>query len=84
MSAGTPSTGRLVEAVVAGDQDRARAAVWSATARASGIECDMWIVSISNGPALTRSRGSRTSSGASRILCSSSFERTRPIVSGPP
>ena len=33
----------------------------SATARASGIECDMWIVSISNGPALTRSPASSTS-----------------------
>ena len=57
--------------------------VCRATARASGIECDMWIISISNGPARRRSPSSSTVSGASRSLCSSSFERTRPIVSGP-
>ena len=56
----------------------------SATARASGIECDMWTSSIANGPALDLSPAGSSSSGTSRSLCSSSFERTMPIVSSPP
>ena len=44
----------------------------------------MWTSSSSNGPASIRSPASSTSSGASRSLCSSSFERTSPIVSAPP
>ena len=44
---------RLVELVVAGEQDRAELAVVSATPDASGIECVRWMSSISNGPACT-------------------------------
>ena len=43
--------GRLVELVVAGDQDRASSVV-SATAQESGIEWVMWISSTPNGPEL--------------------------------
>ena len=56
----------------------------SATANASGIEWDIFTSSIRNGPTSTSWPGSIASSGMSLSLCSSSFERTISIVSGPP
>jgi hypothetical protein len=50
----------------------------------SGIECDIFTASTENGPASTVSPAACTSSGTSRSLCSSSFERTIAMVSGPP
>ena len=44
----------------------------------SGIECERWISSSSNGPAFTLSPAGSSCSGASESLCSSSFERTMP------
>ena len=51
----------------------------------SGIEWARWTSSSSNGPAFTFSPAGSSCSGAlSPSLCSSSFERTMPIVSMPP
>ena len=50
-SAGFAVDRRLVELVVAGERGSVPTSVCSATAQASGIECDMWIISIPNGPA---------------------------------
>ena len=50
----------------------------------SGIECERWTISISNGPSLTTSPAGRSFSVASESLCSSSLERTIAIVSIPP
>ena len=75
----------LVELVVAGDAAPCRARWSSATARASGIECDMWTSSMLEGPGLdVLARRAAPRSGTSRSLCSSSLERTMPIVSRPP
>ena len=73
---------RLVELVVAGEEDGAER-VLSATPLESGIECVRWMRSISNGPASTVSPIGSTSSGTSRSLCSSSLERAIAIVSWP-
>ena len=54
------------------------------TAHASGIECDTWTISRSNGPASNRSPGSMSCIGTFFSLCSSIFERAIAIVSGPP
>jgi hypothetical protein len=56
----------------------------SATAKLSGIEWAILIISIENGPASKRWVASTSSTGASRRRCSSSFERTIAAVSGPP
>ena len=51
----------------------------------SGIEWARWTSSIPNGPRWTFSPGGSSCSGAeSPSLCSSSLERTMPIVSRPP
>ena len=76
--------GRLVELVVAGDQRSVPSSQVTATAHASGIECETWISSSSNGPASIVSPGSTSSNGTSLSLCSSIFERAIATVSGPP
>ena len=80
-SAGRPSTGRLVELVVAGDQDRPELGVQRDRARVGDRVRHVDHLELERARVDALARLS-TSSGASRILCSSSFERTRPIVSG--
>jgi hypothetical protein len=55
-----------------------------ATANMSGIECAIFTISTENGPASKVWVASTSSTGASRNLCSSSFDRTIAAVSGPP
>jgi hypothetical protein len=56
----------------------------SATARESGIEWTILIISTPNGPHSKVSPASTSNSGMSFSLCSSSLERTIATVSGPP
>ena len=56
----------------------------SATPNASGIEWLIFTISTENGPASNDWPASLSSTGTSRMRCSSSFERTIAAVSGPP
>ena len=56
----------------------------TATAHASGIEWETWIISNSKGPTSITSPGSTSSIGTSLSLCSSIFDLAIAIVRGPP
>ncbi len=74
---------RLVELVVAGEEDRAELAR-ERDAAASGIECVRCTSSSANGPAWATWPIGSTSRLTSRSLCSSSLERAIATVSWPP
>ena len=81
---GGPAVDRgLVEAVVAGDQDRAEVGVQGDRARVGDRVRHVDHLDLERARLAGARRARAPSSGASRSLCSSSFERTRPIVSGP-
>ena len=84
MSAGRPSTGRLVELVVAGHQHRAELGADQNGAHVGDRVREVDQLKVKGTELNLLAGGQLLQAAPSESLCSSSLERTIPIVSRPP